>query len=183
MTNIFHTRTAAAAFLACCLGTAGAAPLNADAHRAAKDGVATTYTADQTTCKQSSGNARDICSEQAKSRRKVALAEIEYRQSSKAVDAVKVAMARADGEFAVAKERCDDLKGQPKNLCRTEANTAHTKSKADAKLATTVSEARTDAVEDKTAADRKLAQARCDAMAGTAKTNCDTELKARTTKP
>jgi hypothetical protein len=183
MSSLFLTRTAAAAVLASCLGAAGAAALTAEAHRTAKDAVATSYKAEQDSCKQTSGNARDICSEQAKSRRGVALAEIEYRQSGKPVDAVKVAMARADGAFAVAKEKCDDLKGQPKSLCRTEAATAHQKSKADAKLATTVSEARSDAVEDKTAAERKLAEAKCDAMAGSAKTQCASDLKARSTKP
>ena len=122
----FLTRIAAATLLACTLSPAWAAPMAPADLRAAKEHIEDTYKADKAACKSVSGNARDICQAQAKGKEQVALADIEYGQTGKPTDAVKVGLARADGEFAVAKERCDDLAGQPKSLCRTQAGAAHT---------------------------------------------------------
>ncbi len=173
-------RTVVAALFVFGLGAANAAPLAAPEYRASKQRVEDAYRADKAACKTgNTGNARDICMATAKGKEKVALAELEFGQSGKPADAVKVGVARADGVFAVAKEKCDDLKGQPKSQCRTEAKAAHTKALADAKLATTVGEAKADAKEDKMAADRKVAAAKCDALTGAAKTTCMADVKAR----
>jgi len=175
----FLTRIAAATLLTCTLASVWAAPMAPADLRVAKDRVEAGYKADKAACKSFGGNARDICQAQAKGKEQVALAEIEYGQTGKQADAAKVGLARADGEFAVAKERCDDLAGQPKSLCRTQAGAAHTKAQADAKLATTVGEAQTDARQDKMAADRKVAAEKCESLAGDAKGACLANVKAR----
>ena len=175
----FLTRIAAATLLACTLAPAWAAPMAPADLQAAKERVEDTFKADKAACKSVSGNARDICQAQAKGKEQVALADIAYGQTGKQADAVKVGLARADGEFAVAKERCDDLAGQPKSLCRTQAGAAHTKAQADAKLATTVGEAQTDARQEKMAADRKVAAEKCEILAADAKGACLAEVKAR----
>jgi hypothetical protein len=178
-TTNFLTRIAAATLLACTLVPASAEPLAPADLRAAKEHVEDVYKADKDACKSVSGNARDICQAQAKGKEQVTLSEIEYRQTGKQADAVKVGLARADGEFEVAKERCDDLAGQPKSLCLTQAKAAHTTAEADAKLATTVGEAQTDARQDKAAADRKVAVEKCEILAGDAKGACLADVKAR----
>jgi len=175
----FLSRIAAATLLTCTLAPAWAAPMAPAELRAAKDRVEASFKADKAACKSASNNARDICQAQAKGKEQVALAEIEYGQTAKQADAAKVALARADGDFAVAKERCDDLAGQPKSLCITEAKATHTKAQADAKLATTVGEAKSEAMDDKTAADRKVAEEKCSALAGNAKGACLADVKSR----
>lgn len=179
-TTTFLTRIAAATLLACTLAPAAwAEPLAPADLRVAKERAEDVYKADKAACMNFSGNARDVCQAQAKGKERVTLAEIEYRQTGKQADAVKVGQARADGEFEVAKERCDDLAGQPKSLCLTQAKASHTKAEADAKLATTVGEAQTDARQDKMAADRKVAAEKCEILAGDAKGACLAEVKAR----
>lgn len=178
--SAFLTRIAAAAVLTCTLAPIWAAPPMAPAElRAARDRVEATYKADKAACKRASDNARDICQAQAKANEQVALAEIEYGQTAKQRDAAKVGLARADGEFAVAKERCDDLAGQPKSLCRTEAKATHTKAQADAKLTIMVGDAKSEARHDKMAADRKVAAEKCDALAHDVKGACLADVKAR----
>ncbi len=81
-------------------------------------------------------------------------------------------MAKADGAFAIAKEKCDDQNGNAKDLCRQEAKATHTKALADAKLGRTVADARSDAVQTRRDADYKVAAEKCEAMAGDAKTQC-----------
>jgi hypothetical protein len=78
-------------------------------------------------------NAKDICMAEAKGKEKVALADLEvtYKPSTKARYEARVA--RADAAMRVAKEKCDDLAGNAKDVCRKEAETAHVAGKADAK--------------------------------------------------
>ncbi len=179
MNTPLFTRISAVTLLTCMLAPVWATPLPPAEARAAKERVEAAYKADKAACKSVSGNARDVCQAQAKGKENVALAEIEYGQTAKQADAVKVLLARADSEFAIAKERCDDLAGQPKSLCRTEASSAHSKAQADARLATTVGQAQTDARQDKMAADRKVAAEKCEILAGDAKGACLADVKAR----
>lgn len=62
---------------------------------------------------------------------KKADAEADYKGTRKA--RADARMARADAEYAVAKEKCDDLAGNPKDVCIKEAAAARTRTKADAR--------------------------------------------------
>ena len=88
----------------------------------------------------------------------------------------------ADSAYAVAKEMCDDKSGEPKKLCKTEAKATHTKALADAKMNKKVAAARTDAADDKTDANYKVAVEKCEAMSGDPKTSCVNAAKARYNK-
>ena len=79
----------------------------------------------------------------------------------------------------MAKEKCDDLKGNAKDVCVKDAKAAHTRAKVDAKANQKVTEVRKDATEDKRDANYALAKERCDALAGDAKTKCVNDAKAR----
>lgn len=171
----FKASLVAASFLL--LPMAQAASMTKDEHKAAKATIATTYKTDKAACTSMVGNAKDICTETAKGKEKVAAAELEYGYTSKAGDRNKIAVAQADATYAVAKERCDDLAGNPKDVCVKEAKAVHVKALADAKLGKTVGEARQDATTAKRDADYKVATEKCDALAGEAKTSCMASAK------
>ncbi len=175
--NTGRTGLAFAALLAC--SSTFAAPLSNTEFNAAKERIEVDLKAERTACDSSSGNARDICQQRAKGKEKIARAELDYRQSGKASDADNVNVATADAAYAVSRETCDDKAGQAKDVCVTEAKTVHTKALADAKLQRQVGAARTDAVDDKRDADRKLADEKCEALAGDPKATCMAESKAR----
>ncbi len=158
---------------------AQAAGMSKDDYKAGKDQISASYKSDKAGCDSQSGNAKDICVAQVKAKEKVARAELDYKHSSKPADLTKVSVAKADATYAVAKETCDDLAGNPKDVCVKEAKAVHVKALADAKLATSVGEARQDASQDKRDADYKVAAEKCDGLAGDAKTSCMADAKAR----
>ena len=141
-------------------------------HKAGKDRISADYKTAKAACDSMSGNAKDICVEEAKGKEKVAKAELEHTRSGKAEDMRKVEMAKADATYEVAKERCDDKTGNDKDVCVKEAKAAKAKSEADIKGSRS-------AMNDKTDADYKVATEKCDAMSGDAKSSCVSAAKAR----
>ena len=103
---------------------------------------------------------------------KVALAELEYGYTGKAADRNKVAVMKAESAYAVAKERCDDLAGNAKDVCVKEAKAVETKALADAKMGQEIGAAKKDAAADKRDAEYNVAIQKCDALAGDAKSSC-----------
>lgn len=158
---------------------ASAATLGKAEYSAQKEHIGAEYKADKAACKQFSGNAQDICEAQAAGKEKVARAELDYSLSGKPADANKVDVAKADAAYAVAKEKCDDLAGDPKSVCVTEAKAAHTKALADAKLAKKVGAARSDAISDKNEADYKVAREKCESLGGESQSACISAAKAQ----
>jgi hypothetical protein len=79
----------------------------------------------------------------------------------------------------VAKEKCDDLAGNAKDVCVKEAKAVEVKALADAKLGKQVAEANVSAADDKRDADYKVAAEKCDALAGDAKAACLSAAKAK----
>jgi hypothetical protein len=66
------------------------------------------YAADKEACKSMTGNAKDVCMQEAKGKEKVGKAEADaaYKGPPKAREAARVA--HADADYNVAKEKCDD---------------------------------------------------------------------------
>ncbi|HSG22050.1 MAG TPA: hypothetical protein VLA64_03740, partial [Azonexus sp.] len=102
-------------------------------YKAAKEKITGEYKSAKTACKSLSGNANDVCVLEAKAKEKIGMAELEagYKPTEKNRYDLKVVTAEAN--FAVAKERCDDLAGNAKDVCVKEAQAAETAAKADAK--------------------------------------------------
>jgi hypothetical protein len=174
----------------CVAGGAAAQPVTKDARDTAIKNAEAQYKTDKAACDAMSGNAKDICIEDAKGKEKVAKADAEaaFQNTPKAREEARVA--RADATFAVAKEKCDDLAGNSKDVCVKEAQAAHVKAKADANVdrvatdtqkvaAEKTADAKKDAAEDKRDADYKVAAEKCDALAGAAKDTCIKDAKAR----
>ena len=158
-------------------------------YKASKDEVSAKYKADKAGCKSMTGNAKDICLEEAKGREKVAKAELEanYEPTDRNRNDVRLTKAKAD--YNVAKEKCDDKSGNDKDVCKKEAKAAYTAAKADAKVAKKVADptaspatktaARKDAAEDKRDANYSVAKEKCDALSGDAKDSCVKAAKAK----
>ena len=153
--------------------------LSKDAYASEKDRIAAEYKVDIQRCASLSGNAKDICKAEVKGKRNSARADAYAAYKGTDGAATDALIAHADAEYAVAKEKCDDLAGNPKGVCVKEAKAAHIKAKVDAKTNGKVSELRKDAAQDKRDANYEIAKERCDALAGDAKTQCINEAKTR----
>lgn len=158
---------------------AQAANISKTEYDAGKNRIESQFKTDKAACDALSGNAKDVCQEEAKAKQKMARAELEFSHTGKTSDQHKVVTTRAETVYAVAKERCDDKAGNDKDVCVKEAKAAKDKSLADAKSNEKISEAKTDAAADKRAADYKVALEKCDALAGDAKTTCVNDAKGK----
>ncbi len=147
-------------------------------YNAAKTRISADFKSDKASCDSRSGNAKDICVEEAKAKEKVALADLEYKHTGKSGDRNKLLTVKAETAYAVAKERCDDKSGNAKDVCVQEAKAVEVKALADAKMGKEIGEARSDAAATKRDADYKVAVEKCDAMSGDAKASCITAAKA-----
>jgi hypothetical protein len=166
------------------------APMSKDGYAMAKKNADAQYKVDKDACSSLSGNAKDICVAEAKGKDNVAKAEAEatYENTPKARESARVAHAQAT--YNVTIEKCDDLAGNPKEVCVKEAKVGLVKGKADAKVdrvtldtrqdaATKQADARKDANVDKRDAEYKVAIEKCDALAGPTKDACVGNAKAQ----
>jgi len=186
--------------LSCC-ALASAQTMTKEENKASEEKIEAEYKAADKACNTFSGNAKDICVLEAKGNEKVAKANLNaaYKPSAKARRAVLDT--KAEAAYAVAKERCDDLAGNPKDICLKEAKAAEVSAMADAKLQlqttdatqaaqkTTmqaqdkaqekITDARKNAATDKIDAQYKVEKEKCDSLAGVTKDNCLVQAKAR----
>ena len=172
-------KSALVAAALCVSGGAFAATMTHAEYSAKKDQISADYKSDKAACDKLSGNEKDVCVERAKGKESIAKAELEYSYTGKESDGAKIAERKADANYAVAKEQCDDRKGNDKDVCVKEAKATHEKALADAKLNKKVGEARQDAAQDKRDADYKVAVEKCDSMSGDAKSACVKAAKQR----
>ena len=178
-----------------------AAGISKDDYKAGKDSIAAEYKSAKAGCGSLSGNRNDICVAEAKGKEKVALAELEVSYKPSRETRYQASVAKAEANYAVANERCDDLAGNAKDVCVKEAKAVETAAKADAKAQLKTSDAkatadeksaeayskadsqgadaRQDATADKRDADYTVAKEKCDAFAGGAKDQCLVQAKAQ----
>lgn len=148
----------------------------------AKDQLSSDYQKARVSCGTASGNARDICMQEAMGAYKVGKAELTNRDEPSPRHLRAVAVAKADSVYEVAKEKCDDSVSNARTICRTEAKAKHDGALADAKLTKTVTDAITEDVEVKRNSDYKVAAEKCDALTGDTKASCMDSAKARFNK-
>ena len=121
-----------------CLLATQANALTKDEYKAEKDKIQANYKVDKTKCDALKDNAKDICDKEAKGKEKVALAELEQQYKPTDKHARSVQEQKIDAVYQVAKEKCDDLKGDAKNLCVKQAKADEAKGKADLKAMKTM---------------------------------------------
>ena len=164
--------------------------MSKDQYQSGKDGISAEYKAENEACGSLSGNAKDICKAEAAGRQKVAKADLEAKYKPSNQTSYNLRVARAEADYSVAKEKCDDSAGNVKDVCLKEAKAAQVAGKADAKSRMKTSDAnnvasekgadaRKEASDAKRDADYAVAKEKCDKFAGDAKANCMNDAKAR----
>lgn len=196
----FHINMIALAISLAFSTAAMAQSLSKGDYKAGKDRIAAEYKTDKAACDPMKGNAKDICVVQAKGKEKVAKAELEVSYKPSRKSRYESSIAKAEADYAVAKEKCDDLAGDTKDVCVKEAKAAQIAAKADAKAqiktsdanasaretsadarskaSTKIADAQKDARTDKLDAQYSVAKEKCDVLAGNAKDNCLAQAKA-----
>ncbi|MDQ5909993.1 MAG: hypothetical protein QG599_2088 [Pseudomonadota bacterium] len=178
--------------------------MSKDAYQATKDRIAVEYTTAKTHCDSLSDNTKDICIAEAKGKEKVAKAELEARYEPTTKNHYKAQVAKAEADYAVANEKCDNQVGNDKDVCVKEAKAVETRIKADAeaqmktsdanqaaseksaeagmKAKVTGTEARQEAATDKRDANYAVAKEKCDALESDAKSRCIDDAKIKYNK-
>jgi hypothetical protein len=189
--------------LASTFGLASAAQadvLSKPEYNAAKDAIKINHKAAKKACDAFANNAKAICVEQANGDEKIAHADLEDRNDPTAKSHYKTRVARAEAEYDIAKQRCDDKAGNDKDVCVKEvkaakvyalanaetqmktwkARTTANEVKADAntKAKESITAAKHDAASDKRDADYAVAKEKCEAFAGPTKELCVNKAKA-----
>ncbi len=197
----FTSTTLISALLLAFSFNASAAPLSKVEYKSGKTEIAAAFNASKQACDAQAGNAKEICIEDAKGVEKVKLAELQANYEPSTRHNYNIGVAKAKAAFAVAKQKCDDQTGNPKDVCRKEADAAYTAAMAEAKLtkkttsnnkkaADTITDAKTtaqgknasaqkEAGADIVDAEYKTATEKCNAFAGDAKAKCVADAKTK----
>jgi hypothetical protein len=173
-----------------CAWATGASAMTKEEYKAANDRIGADYKTQKARCDGMKGNAKDVCVSEAKGTEKVAKAELEAQFKPTDKSPSKVMEAKADAAYDIAKEKCDDLAGNTKDVCVKDAKAAHTSALGSAKVSEAntkasndktakIAEARQDATADTRKAEYAAAKERCDALAGNAKDSCVTDAKTK----
>ena len=173
--------------MACTFG-GNANALTKEEYKTQKDQISADLKVNRDKCSSLKANAKDICVSEAKGLEKVAKAELEAKYEPTPRHQEQLGMAKADAAYDTAKEKCDDLAGNAKDVCVKDAKAVHVKAKEDAKVAKVsadtrqtasgkLADAKKEANIDKRDADYKAAKERCDSLAGTAKDTCQNDAK------
>ncbi|WP_420993992.1 hypothetical protein ACKI2N_001340 [Cupriavidus sp. 30B13] len=145
------------------------------------------YKSARAQCDSLKDNAKDVCVKEAKRDQDVAKANAEATRDGTAKARAKAEKTKADSDYAVAKEKCDDRKGNDKDVCAKEAKAAHERALGAANVdkaaatgtSTDVAEARRDAKKDTLDASYKADKEKCDALSGDAKDKCQANVQTR----
>lgn len=175
--------------LFCTLGGNAIAMTSAE-YKTQKDRLAGDYKVNRDKCTTLKSNAKDICVSEAKGTEKIAKAELEAQYAPSARHTEQLALAKADATYYTAKEKCDDLSGNSKDVCVKDAKAVHVKAKEEAKVAKVgmetsntktekMNEAKKHANTEEREALYKAAKERCDNLAGAAKDTCQNDAKTK----
>ncbi len=170
-------------------------------YKSQKNTIDAQYKTDKRACASLADNANDICIAAAKGKKSTAQAELEASYQPSPQHSYEAQTAKAEADYAVAIEKCDDKAGNDKDVCvkeakadkvhqiadakskmkSTEANAEanDTSSAAQATAAEKKAEAHSDAQIDKRNADYLVAKEKCEVLANNAKDLCLSEAKNR----
>ena len=162
--------------------------LSKEAYNTAKSQADVAFKTAKQKCDSFAGNAKDICLVEAKGALSVAKADAEANYKGTESARLKATKAKVEAEYQVAKERCDDLSGNKKDVCRQEAKAAKVKGDEAAQLASKKVEATNEFMKTENKAHQEAGQAnrdaeykveveKCDQYSGDAKEQCITTAK------
>jgi hypothetical protein len=124
---------AGAAIAACCVATASFA-MGGEEVRAETIRIGAQYHAAMAHCQRLQGNLKEVCEADAKGQLRVAQAERDAKLLGDADHTYQVRLARADADYRVANERCNDMRGDAVAICQKDAQAAHLKAQQDAQV-------------------------------------------------
>ncbi|WP_172204298.1 hypothetical protein [Niveibacterium sp. COAC-50] len=168
-------------------------------YRTQQDKIDADYKLGKAACANMSGQQNKLCVAQAKAAQKISEADLEASYTPTRKTHYNARVAKAEADYSVARERCNDKADNAKDVCIKEAKAAETSAKADATVQlkssdaaatatektavaksdakTAAADARTDATVEKRDARYAVEKEKCDAMAGAAKDRCLAQAK------
>lgn len=171
-----------------------AAEMSEQQYQFHKNNIETEYKAGQAGCDSLAGNANDICIAQAEGWMVVAKAELEASYKPSIKTRYEALLAKANADYAVAVEQCDDKAGNSKDVCVQQAKALKVRQSADAEAQMKAakanaaasgkardaqeaaekksSQAYQDSGEEMGDADYQVGKEKCDELAGSAKDLC-----------
>lgn len=191
-----HHRIACLAVALCCAAGVQAADggtISKEAYKAQQERIEAEYDATQARCKPLDRTARNVCNEQARGGRDVALAELDMQYKPTADNDEKVRLAKAEATYAVSLERCKSLEGNAREVCRKDAKAVFAGAKAEAKLqkevvaqtlrSDNVVRQRAEVSQREAAAQYAAARERCEMLPGEGRENCLADARRRFNSP
>lgn len=162
MTNRFRRQLAslAAISLVACGSATWAADepaMSKQAFKAAQQKISDVARSERKACEPRKGRAAELCAKEAKAREKIAKAELEADYEPSPDSLQEARNVKADAEYDVAREKCDDLKGATRDRC---VKTAKSVREAAIRLAKVEKVDSMRAAEREAAAERKAAVAK-----------------------
>lgn len=131
-------------------------------YKSARSGLTAEHKSAAAACGSLSGQAKDICRVEASGNEKVAKAELRARYKPSDNASYKVRIARADADYSLAAEKCNNKAGTGKDLCVKQATAAAGAAKDDAmakmKTADAVETGHVKTAKAKNGADEKIAK-------------------------
>ena len=159
--------------------------ISADDYEKGKEKIASDYEKSKKDCAKVTGNAAEVCAADAKGKESVARAELEFRYKPSMQTQYNLSIAKAEADYAVARENCDDLNGKAKEACLKDAKATETSARNAAKASAEVvatdkaADTRRDAATDKAQAQYGVAVERCNIQFGEAREKCLADAKSR----
>lgn len=150
------TRLVAIAALAAPAWAAEAPAMSRQAFKAAESKIEAVARSERKACETRKGRAAELCAKEAKAREKIAKAELEADYRPSPDSAQEARNVKANAEYDVAREKCDDLKGAARDRCITAAKSVR---EAAIRLAKVEKVDSMRAAEREAAAERKAAVA------------------------
>lgn len=140
------------------------------------------YKIDKAGCDSSTSNAKDICVAEAKAKQSVAKADLESNYKPSIKTRYDARVAKADADYSIAIERCDDKAGNDKDVCVKEAKATKVHQVADAKTQMKSKNANADANDTSGGAQAVANEKTGEANAKAAETKSDARKDATTEK-
>ena len=125
------TLTAAALALGTASFAQAADKADRKVHNADEERIESEFKVAKEKCDTMQGNQKDICVAEAKAKEKVAKAENDARTAKNPARAqAKVDRVRADANYDVAKQKCQEQKGNEKDVCMKQAKAERDRARA-----------------------------------------------------
>lgn len=100
-------------------------------HNADEERIESEFKAAKERCDAMQGNRKDVCVAEAKAKERVAKAENDAKNAKDRTQAqAKVEGVKADAAYDVARQRCQEKKGNEKDVCMKDAKVRHDRAKA-----------------------------------------------------